>query len=394
MKNIGEFDNDINELKFQQLSDTIKKMKPKAGNPIKNTIEEPITIHETTPPKQTTKNKTQLKDNTRDKESSKTNTLNKNDETGHNLTLRGGANGRDHQNYHTKTDELNSQPHKAYASLFHNLHCQNIESQNQKQNQDQMEKTVPTNRNINKSTTPDTINIDLTLTDRPQHNSASVKTNSHRKPNHTNSGQQINKQKPNDETREYNNPNNNEENEFRGVYREKKKRLFVDNIHKTSTFYGLLDYLKNTKKLHPSGLKLFKSKRSGHQAAKVHLYPEEAELALTDGFWPRGVSCELWLTREEVIKRGNENKKHVQEAFKGRDSTDDETNSESDSTYRKRQNKHNRKQRYTNKHKPSKQYDENRYDYNKNQYTDYDNEHYRNYNGAEYDDYDDYNDYS
>ena len=133
----------------------------------------------------------------------------------------------------------------------------------------------------------------------------------------------------------------------------KKKRLFVDNIHKTSTFHGLLEFLKNTnlKKLHPSGLKLFKSKRSRHQAANIHLYPEEADRALTGGFWPRGVTCDVWLTREEVIKRGNENKLHMHdhETFKGRDDTDDEYVPEYNNSYRKKQTNYSRRQRHQNR---------------------------------------------
>ena len=56
-------------------------------------------------------------------------------------------------------------------------------------------------------------------------------------------------------------------------------------------------------KLHPSGIKLFWSKCSGHQAANIHLYTEEADKVISDEFmWPQGVTCSLWFTHDEADK--------------------------------------------------------------------------------------------
>ena len=313
-----------------------------------------------------------LNENNRHIETTQNITQKYNHETKNMTTSENGANGTD-KIFPNKSDQ--TQPHTAYASLFRNLpnRAQNI-------NKPEIIHLTTTPEKINQQPIPGSIYVDLTLTDK-NHNDTNHKTI--RNTTDKNNEKHKKQQQSENETRRDNNTNINNESEFRGVYREKKKRLFVDNIHKTSTFYGLLDYLKNTKKLHPSGLKLFKSKRSGHQAAKIHLYPEEAEQALSDDFWPRGVTCEYWLTREEVIKRGNINTKQNQETFKGRDNSDDDNYSEYENTHE--QNKYKRRNRYKSRRNYETDYEDEDYkDSSYNDHNRYGNAYRENNNGDDY----------
>ena len=155
--------------------------------------------------------------------------------------------------------------------------------------------------------------------------------------------------------------NNTSNEEFRGYYRQKKIRLFVDNIHKSSTFGGLLEFLKDKNKLHPSGIKLFRSKRSGHQAAKIHLYPEEADKVLSNEFmWPQGITCDRWLSHDEANKKLNKQQiNEKQTDFRGYEKSDENSsrhNRDNDNyrydktqnrrTYRKTNNRNARRQTY------------------------------------------------
>ena len=363
-KNIGEFDNDLNEMKLKKMSESINKLALKSVHVSKSTIES-SDIPETTPKKQTLNNKTSEHGNIRDTVTSNNITKHNTSDTENTKTTGNCSNGTK-QN---KIDETQETPHRAYASLFHNLPNRNSEIETS------LHSNVSTHKDVTKKS-PEVISIDLTLTDNNQYPQMFDNPKPQRKLNDKKTERHQNKHQTDNKTREDNNTNNNES-EFRGVYREKKKRLFVDNIHKTSTFHGFLEFLKTTKNLHPSGLNLFKSKRSGHQAAKVHLYPEEADQALSDGFWPRGVTCDLWLTREEVTKRNSENQKLNHDTFKGCD-TDDESQQDYNNTNRNKKTKTSRRSRYRNNtnYKTNNEYDDD--GYSNDSYNQYEQE--NNYN--------------
>ena len=168
-----------------------------------------------------------------------------------------------------------------------------------------------------------------------------------------------------------------------------KTRLFVDNIHTSSTFGGLLKFLKDKHKLHQSEIKLFRSKRSGHQAAKIHLYPEEAEKVLSDEFmWPQGVTCDLWLTHDEANKKLNTKNRssEKQNDFSGYEESNEMPTRRNRDSYRYRYKNENGNENYktngkTNSRYTGKQtYQRDDDEYSENYYSPYGDSSIDNYN--------------
>lgn len=93
---------------------------------------------------------------------------------------------------------------------------------------------------------------------------------------------------------------------YRTVDRRSTVRLYISNIHKASTYWGFMTFLKDEQKLTPSAVKIFHSKRNGHLAARINLPAHEVQTVESTSFpWPEGVKCERWLSKEEVLNRYN-----------------------------------------------------------------------------------------
>ncbi len=85
--------------------------------------------------------------------------------------------------------------------------------------------------------------------------------------------------------------------EFRGVQREyRTKRMFISGIADTVKRDRIGEYLLD-KGVRTSVIRIFSSSRKGTVSARINVFKEDLEKIEAKHFWPRGVSCRPWMTR-------------------------------------------------------------------------------------------------
>ena len=85
---------------------------------------------------------------------------------------------------------------------------------------------------------------------------------------------------------------------FTGVNRKRKrtKKYFLSGIHESVNEGQIRSYLEQ-KKVTPTYISLFRSRRKGTCSAKVHIPSSMCPLVQADDFWPKYVKCSLWQTK-------------------------------------------------------------------------------------------------
>ena len=93
---------------------------------------------------------------------------------------------------------------------------------------------------------------------------------------------------------------------FIGVNRKRNriKKFFVSGIHESVNEGQIRSYLEH-KKVIPTYISLFRSRRKGTCSAKVHIPSSMCALVQTDGFWPKYVKCSSWKTKNLTEKNPN-----------------------------------------------------------------------------------------
>ena len=93
---------------------------------------------------------------------------------------------------------------------------------------------------------------------------------------------------------------------FIGVQRRKNKikRFFLSGIDSSVKENTILSYLSR-RGITPTYLKVFNSNRKETLSAKFHVHDKDVILVLDGGFWPEGVKCREWLTRNQMERLYN-----------------------------------------------------------------------------------------
>lgn len=98
------------------------------------------------------------------------------------------------------------------------------------------------------------------------------------------------------------------DNIFIGVTKKSITQFFIGNIDESSTYNGLLSFLKDENHLHPTAIKLFRTK-AGKRIARINVPNSEAEY-IDEINWPDGIIVKKWLTRRELKQQYQKRKQH------------------------------------------------------------------------------------
>lgn len=199
------------------------------------------------------------------------------------------------------TTELKSQKHQSVSqkSLFPHT----TQSKVQQQNVAEAKSVKPINSNVNeRPKSQDNERYSTNLESKRNKCQTQVDKNENDNPVNINSQQhKENPKNTNTTFRGYSKRRQQtDDNVFIAASRKHTTQFFIGNIHETSTYNGIATFLSEYE-FHPTQIRLFRT-RSGNLAARINIPDSEADY-IDDVYWPDGIVVKKWLSKRELQER-------------------------------------------------------------------------------------------